>query len=652
MAKTKSTLKQAKMTGKAKSTPEPAVPLRSSPRKATQSANKIEAADAPKLSKITKKSSPSKETSASNKASLLKKASALVKKTKKATTPFVAPDDSTSTKKSTTPCTMASASASPKPRGRPRKDGNAGPPTTKVQPDKDTVAILSPRNKKPDASVEVLAPVKKSDWTDSPKKKSSAKGGSRSTILSGNSSTKDIVDHLEGALGGMDLMILVYLGSVEEDHEGLRELSPEMALGEPGLAVLQVQNEFVSKGKPTTCHRLLYDRWRMVWETCTGEDLNAVLRSKRKYNQALKRINEGDFTLYPGVSQTAKGDTTTRQASFGGIKKSIEAPSPTRALRSKPQSPSRKAANNPIRIATSSPTKTRGRSASIGSVGRPRTSRSKSPVKPVVRSLAKTSDASPSRKASNTSLGSHPKSPVKAISRKASSMRSLRTPSRSPDLDTVNASVMVEKTISSRTPNVSSTYARPGSPMRPQSPIRTRGRSPAKPSSESGSKRNFDKSSEHSKSRSKSPKNVSGTTTPRRCSREPVKPPDRNRSRSPRKLAPAQAASAGQAAFNQKYAAEDNYGGALRTTESKAYKAQKAGQVIEDRDQALSDVDADRARARGVERAEQESAIRLFDNREQRVRDGYHQRILRLPSANRSRSRDRHWSSSLHDQCE
>ena len=93
-----------------------------------------------------------------------------------------------------------------------------------------------------------------------------------------------------------------------------------------------------------------------------------------------------------------------------------------------------------------------------------------------------------------------------------------------------------------------------------------------------------------------------------------------------------------------------DYGKALRRLESSAYKAIKDGVTSDGHNQQVSEEDEKRATQRGLRRAELELGLHaIADNREQRVRDGYDDRIVRLPSVQRSGSTVRR--PSFYEQC-
>ena len=118
------------------------------------------------------------------------------------------------------------------------------------------------------------------------------------------------------------------------------------------------------------------------------------------------------------------------------------------------------------------------------------------------------------------------------------------------------------------------------------------------------------------------------------------KSPTKSRAPSPAKAATSQKArqSPTEARFEKKLQADDAYGKALRAVDNKAYKAAKAGRDAEFDVPGVSDADRDRAIARGMQRAEDESALReLGSGKEQRVRDGYEERIVDLTQTDKSK---------------
>lgn len=89
--------------------------------------------------------------------------------------------------------------------------------------------------------------------------------------------------------------------------------------------------------------------------------------------------------------------------------------------------------------------------------------------------------------------------------------------------------------------------------------------------------------------------------------------------------------------FETRFVSKGEYGRALRRIEIQAYRCTKAGKAVTERTYTVEHEDEDEAIARGVDRAEMEMGLQsVADAREQRLREGYEERIVRLSGEKRN----------------
>ncbi|KAK3711717.1 hypothetical protein LTR37_009494 [Vermiconidia calcicola] len=300
-----------------------------------------------------------------------------------------------------------------------------------------------------------------------------------------------------------------------------------------------------------------------------------------------------------------EGDEGAREAGLAGVRKSIETSNTGKRGRGQ----ARNTSKTPSRTATRSPTKSKARSTSVGRAASKSGARSKSPVKAAVGSAANTQEKSSAVTAKARSM-----SPTKSSTRQESYMVSNGPREKTPGTARRGrppGSTKAKAAEASRTPSVNPAK----SPGRPSSRRSLSTGSDAGPllvdktrASHSPSKTPVRTAA---RTRSVSPVKRAAQAPASRRSSLPAVRPGRARSKSPAKAL----CSPSRQAFDdnefEKWFHDDSpYGKALRRIESSAYKHRKAGNEFED---SSDEVEADhdqRAKARGVQRAELEMSLR------------------------------------------